>query len=115
MERTSRYSSLTLLLIGTVFSIQQCYMGYIEIESPDSLYVLWMFVFAVLVAMWCEQDKTRKGWPYEFGFFVFLFWPLVLPYYLIKTRGIDGFIMYLGFGALYMLPGLAWSFGYYGS
>ncbi len=28
--------------------------------------------------------------PHELGFFVWLIWPLLVPYYLIKSRGLKG-------------------------
>ncbi|RDE19549.1 hypothetical protein DV711_11710 [Motiliproteus coralliicola] len=112
MEKAPKYLAITIIGLSLIFAAQQFYMGLHEIESTDSIYTLWMCLFTVLIAMWCDRDKTGKGWPYEYGFFMFIFWPLVLPYYLAKTRGLDGLVMFFGFGALYALPGLTWYMGY---
>lgn len=112
MEKATTYLSVTIIVLSLVFSAQQFYMGLHEIESTDSLYMLWMYLFTVLIAMWCDRDKIGRGWPYEYGFFMFIFWPFVLPYYLVKTRALDGLVMFVGFVAFYLLPDLTWYIGY---
>jgi hypothetical protein len=39
---------------------------------------------------------------YDLGFFLYLAWPIVMPYYLIKTRGAKGLLVMLGFVAAYV-------------
>lgn len=67
---------------------------------------LWAVYFALLVALWTRNDARARAEqkPFEYSLFVFLLWPVVLPYHLVKNRGIDGFLMFLGFLALYALP-----------
>ncbi len=75
-----------------------------------------MFCFAIIVALWARNDVRARGEskPFEYAFFVFLLWPVVLPYHLIKNRGIDGLVMFIGFLAIFELPHfLAWmAWGY---
>ena len=68
--------------------------------------ILWVIVFALLVALWTKNDKDKdhEQKPYEYSFFVFLFWPIVLPYHLIRSRGMEGLLMFLGFLAMHELP-----------
>ena len=74
--------------------------------SSTSTMMLWTFIFAVLVALWAQTDaeSSHKEIPFEYSFFVFLFWPPMLAYYLIKTRGFRGCLMFLGFLTLYSMP-----------
>lgn len=39
------------------------------------------------------------GWPHELGMFLYLGWFLIVPYYLIKTRGFKGIVLILIFFA----------------
>jgi len=112
MKKIENYIVLSIVFLSCLFTLQQFYMGFKETESPDSIYNLWALIFMVLIATWCQKDAQGKNWPFEYGYFVFLFWPVVLPYYLIKTRGLEGFIMFIGFGALSVVPNIAWIIGY---
>ena len=39
---------------------------------------------------------------FDMGLFLYVAWPLVLPYYLIKSRGAKGLLVILGFVAVYI-------------
>ena len=112
MEKLTKYIVLTLILISLLLSLQQFYIGLNEVESKGNIYTLWNIAFIVLVAFWCDKDRLGKNWPFEFGYFVYLFWPVVLPYYLFKTRSVDGLVMFIGFVALYLMPNIMWYLGY---
>ena len=112
MDKLPKYIALLIIAFSCLFSVQQFYMGLNETESLDSIYNLWLFVFVILIAYWCDKDSVGKNWPFEFSFFVYLFWPVALPYYLFKTRGVDGLIMFIGFTALYVTPNIMWLIGY---
>jgi hypothetical protein len=74
--------------------------------TGTGIYQSWMFIFSILVAMWASFD-TELSQEYKFsgyGFLVLILWPLVLLYHLIKSRGIEGFLVYMGFWALYVCP-----------
>jgi hypothetical protein len=51
---------------------------------------LWEFAVALVIPYWLDTDtrctKLMRVYDREFSFFVA--WPVVLPYYLIKTRGL---------------------------
>lgn len=76
-----------------------------QVTSAGTDY-LWSIVFAIVIALWTSNDAKQKGLyePYEFSYFAFLFWPFVLPYHLVKTRGSEGFLMFLGALIIYVLP-----------
>ena len=39
---------------------------------------------------------------YDLGLFLYLLWPLIMPYYLLKTRGARGLLVVLGFAVAYI-------------
>jgi polyferredoxin len=53
---------------------------------------------------WLRTDSRRRGVlsVYDLGFFLYLGWAIVMPYYLIKTRGAKGLLVMLGFIAAYV-------------
>ena len=45
------------------------------------------------IALWVHRDAhgRRRSLPYDFAGFVFLFWPILGPVYLFRTRGVRAF------------------------
>ena len=83
--------------------------AYLVIEGgsvSERTGLLWVLIFAILVALWATNDKSvrREEKPFEYSFFVFLFWPIALPYHLIRSRGVEGLLMFLGFLTIHELP-----------
>jgi hypothetical protein len=44
----------------------------------------------------------RSRWIYDIGFFLYLAWPIVMPYYLLKSRGAKGILAVLAFIGVYV-------------
>ena len=105
---------LTLAAIAASYSVLEVLLVKKGIYSSSGTATLWTIVFAILVAFWTQADaKERKiEPPYEYSFFVFLFWPVVLPYHLFKTRGIEGLVQFFGFVALAFLPSISGLYTY---
>lgn len=57
--------------------------------------------------------KQKFYGPYEFPAFVYFGWLVVLPYYLIRTRGWKGILNTAGFFTLIMAPDLLAEIIYY--
>lgn len=72
----------------------------------DSTQSIWGAVALILSILWAYYDADRKDFekPFDFGFLVYLFWPIAFPWYLITTRGTEGILMYLGFVLLWAGP-----------
>ncbi len=75
----------------------------------DSTQSTWGFVFVVLSIMWAYADSKQRQFhkPFEFGFVAYVLWPLVFPWYLVTTRGIEGAVLFFGFLLLWLGPWLA--------
>jgi len=51
------------------------------------------YLLPAVIALWVVADAQRRGWNnlYDFGSFVFFFWPVMAPTYLFQTRGLRAF------------------------
>jgi len=60
--------------------------------------LLWLF------GWWALRDSRHRGveWIDDLGFFLTVAWPLVIPYYLLKTRGAKGLLLIVGFIATFI-------------
>jgi FtsH-binding integral membrane protein len=95
-----------LLVISITYSVVAAIAVFKGGALSDRTGILWILCFAMLVALWAKNDARARGEqkPFEYSYFVFLLWPVVLPYHLIKNRGTDGLVMFLGFLAIHELP-----------
>jgi|GEM_PF-942499 len=88
---------------GTMFAV-------VANEVPAGFELLKTLGYVYALGYWLEADGRRRDfrWPYCRGIFLNLVWPLLIPYYLFKTRGARAFLTLLIFGAMY---GLSMSVG----
>jgi hypothetical protein len=66
-------------------------------------------VTLILLALWIDadsRDHPQIARPYDYGFLVYVFWLPYLPYYLCRTRGPLGLLMFAGFLILMLLGSL---------
>jgi len=91
-------------------------MGFIEVRLnlqeevvSDATQTLWAGVFVLLSIFWAYYDAEREDFdkPFDFGFLVYVFWPVAFPWYLIKTRGTEGVLVLIGFITLWLGPWFA--------
>ena len=103
---SQKYIVLSLLLASILYSLVTAVAAINEQNTSAGSDFLWSLFFALAVAFWTSNDaKSRDLYrPYEYSFFVFLFWPFVLPYHLTRTRGSEGFLLFMGFMSLNLLP-----------
>ncbi len=97
-----------LLIISVSYTVVAAITAFKGGMLSERTGVLWIICFAMLVALWAKNDAKARGErkPFEYSYFVFLLWPAVLPYHLIKSRGIDGLVMFIGFLAIHELPSM---------
>jgi hypothetical protein len=66
-----------------------------------------MLVFSILVTLWAWDDElypvSRATGEYSY-LLMFFFWPVVLLYHLVHSRGFRGFMMYVGFLSMNLAP-----------
>jgi hypothetical protein len=102
----SRTLSPTVLLYSFVVIAQFAYGLYLgqQIEAPGGYTLLEWAAQLWIIGWWLRTDSRKRGvvWVYDMGFFLFIAWPLVMPYYLVKTRGAKGLLVILGFIGAYI-------------
>ena len=74
------------------------------IEPPPSFTLIYIFGFLWIIGFWLRADIRKRGvnWIFDMGFFLYIAWPLILPYYLLKSRGAKGLLAILYFIATYI-------------
>jgi hypothetical protein len=94
------------MLYALVVITQFGYGAYLgaHLEFPDGISLLFSIGILWVVGWWLRTDSRRRGVlrVYDLGFFLYLAWPIVMPYYLLKTRGAKGLLLILAFGAAYV-------------
>ena len=65
--------------------------------------------FSLIVAAWVQADsrKLRQRHCYDFDSFVFFAWPIIVPVYLFRTRGVRAFLTLLWFAGIWLVAMLA--------
>jgi len=98
-----------LLAFSFCLSVVQILLNLRGEEISDATDALWSGVFLLTTIFWAYYDADRRDFdkPFDFGFLIYVFWPIALPWYLIKTRGIEGLLIFLGFMAIWLGPWLA--------
>jgi hypothetical protein len=88
----------------------------------ESTEMLWYFVFSVLVTLWARNDIVHRVPPAgrEYSYLLmFFFWPVVLPYHLLRSRGFEGLLLFIGFLGIcvapYVVQVVTWAYGTHGS
>jgi hypothetical protein len=74
------------------------------VDPPGSYRLLYALAFLWLFGWWLQQDSRqhRFKWVYDLGLFLYIAWPVIIPYYLFKTRGVKAFLTILTFLAVYV-------------
>ena len=75
-----------------------------QVEVPGLYRLLYVLGFIWVIGWWLQQDSRRHGfkWVYDLGLFLYIAWPIILPYYLFKTRGLKALLTILIFLAVYL-------------
>jgi hypothetical protein len=102
----SRILSPTVLLYSFVVITQFAHGIYLgqQIDPPGGFALLSWLGLLWIIGWWLRTDsrKRRVASIYDMGLFLFIAWPLVLPYYLVKTRGAKGLVAVVAFLGAYM-------------
>jgi len=105
-------SLIPLFLLTAIFALGVSLLAFRGRNPSESTQLLWKFAFSLILVCWVRVDvrAQRYSAPFDFDAFVFFGWPLVVPYYLYRTRGGRGFLFGAGIWALNLAPTLAAQF-----
>jgi len=97
------------VVITILMAIESAWFTYLGESLPTNTSRIWPFFFGLLLAWWVYSDRRVRGvgMPFEFEAFVVFLWPIVVPYYLYRTRGWWGLLLGGGFWVLYLVPSAA--------
>jgi hypothetical protein len=108
---SQRILSPTVLLYSFVVITQFGYGLYLgrQMEAPLAYTLLHWAAQLWIIGWWLRSDSRKRNfsWVYDLGFFLCVAWPVIMPYYLVKTRGAKGLLVILGFVAAYIGPVIA--------
>ena len=87
-----------LMVITAIFAVGLSFLAVHRFDVAVTTRLLRSFEFALILALWVRADKQVRGYnaPFEFEAFVFFGWPVVVPYYLYRTRGWRGLALGAG-------------------
>jgi len=107
----SRILSPTVLLYSFLVITQFAYGLYRgrQLEAP-ALYTLLDWVAQLwIIGWWLRTDSRKRGfvWVHDLGLFLYVAWPLVVAYYLLKTRGAKGLLVILALIGAYVVATIA--------
>jgi hypothetical protein len=92
--------------------------AYAALQIPPSP-VMGLFLEstpAVVVILWLQKDarRTGVGAVQDFGYFLWLAWPFVIPWYAFRTRGRSGWKLVTGLFGLILSSYVTWVVVAYG-
>jgi len=73
-------------------------------ELPKRVDSISRIAFSLVMAFWVVADAHKRGRRlcHDYDAFVFFAWPLVVPVYLIQTRGIRALLTLLCFAGIWI-------------
>ena len=103
----SRQLTFPSILIFVVEGIKQLAFGmYVELDSELSALVSLLLSITLFCAIgWWLKDDLRKrseSWFYCPGLILWIAWPVLLPFYLLKTRGRSALITIAIFAGIWV-------------
>jgi len=102
----SRIFSPTVLLYAFVVISQIARGIYVVIEGGAPAFITFLSAlgFVWLIGWWLRRDSRLRNLTsvYDLGMFLYILWPCIMPYYLLKTRGARGVLVVLGFVVAYV-------------
>ena len=102
----SRLASPTALVYVLTIIAQLASGFYLagEVEPPQAFTLLYPLCFLWVIGWWLLKDSKLRGisWVLDMGLFLYIAWPIVMPYYLIKTRGWRGLLVISVFAVVYL-------------
>lgn len=102
-KRLSSPAALVYLFLVASQVVVGVYLAR-EAEPPPAFSVLYPLGLLWVVGWWLRDDSRKRGvgWVFDMGLFLYIAWPVLMPYYLLKTRGAKGLLALLAFAAVYV-------------
>lgn len=108
---TAPDTSLRTAILVAAFSASTAALYVLTGVEPAPLVAVFIGLSpAFCVILWLQKDaaRTNVGSVLDLGYFLCLAWPVVLPWYAIKTRGRAGWRLLAGLLGLMFAPHITW-------
>ncbi|MCU1264207.1 MAG: hypothetical protein JWM21_525 [Acidobacteria bacterium] len=106
----SRIISPTALLYEFIIVAETTRGVYITsgIDPPPAFILINALCFLWLMGWWLRRDKGKRSLSctFDIGMFLYVAWPIIMPYHLLKSRGTKGLLIILGFIGAYVGAGV---------
>ena len=101
-----KFTAPTVFLYAYVI-VSQVVTGLYEaanLPPHPALVLIFPLGFIWALACWFQRDIYSRGlrWAVDLGFFLYISWLILVPYYLFKTRGSRAALVILGFVRIYI-------------
>jgi hypothetical protein len=103
LRRVSASTALLYLFLVAGQTVKGAYLAS-ETAPPPAFTLLYPLGLLWSVGWWLREDSRRRGvrWVFDMGLFLYIAWPVFMPYYLLKSRGAKGLLTMLGFIGVYV-------------
>jgi len=112
MKGSSFSARFWAILIFALFAATEIERGACSVRHsgvPGSSELIQFIVLSCLTSHWVKVDgrerETLRVW--DMGYFLLVAWPVIVPYYLVKTRGFKRALAIFSLLALVMFGGFA--------
>src|SRR5437762_11806817 len=84
-----RPSSIALTVAVLAVIVKVVLISFYEAELSTDSSRFWELMLGSVWSWWIHVNRRRlrQRYPFEFDALVFFAWPIVVPYYLVKSRG----------------------------
>ena len=101
------------LILPVIYAIYLAIVYFFSDQYPGGAVIRLYETVMILIAVHYIVGENRKYQyvypPQDFGFLLLYFFPLYVPYYFVKSRGIRGLAIFVGFLVLLFLE---WPFAW---
>lgn len=101
--RVAKLSALTCSLAEAAYAATE--------SDPSPVVALFLSFWPLLaVILWLQKDarRTGVGAVQDWGYFLLLAWPVVIPWYAFTTRGRSGWRLTVGLFGLVLASSFTW-------
>ena len=104
LPRSSVFAGMLLYAFTAVTGFGYGVCAARGVEVPGTVHLVPYLGFPVLLCLWLQGDiKRGREWcVWDLGLFLFLAWPVLVPFYLLRTRGARGLLPILGVAVVYI-------------
>jgi hypothetical protein len=113
-RRQKLVAEILLFVFLLVFALSWAVNAITHEQINPAVDLARRLAFPVILALWVASDAQvrHRSLCYDFDTFVFFAWPVMVPYYLFRTRGSRAFVTLLAFVGIY-LAAMALGWGSY--